>query len=126
HAGVFRASGAGRDHEVGRVERRGLRDGQRVVSIDVHVGLEDEERLHEVVRERIVVVDQKQLDAHNPSSASSSALRRIALFASTSRCSASGTLSATIPAPAWKLYSSPSKTIVRIVIAWSILPLRAK
>src|SRR5690606_21421994 len=121
-ARVLGAAGSRRDHEVRRRERLGVRDRQRVVAVDVHGRIEHEERLHEVVGERIVVVDQKQLDAHNPSSASSSALRRIALFASTSRYSLSGTLSATMPAPAWKLYSSPLNTIVRIVIAWSMLP----
>src|SRR5690606_5819765 len=121
-ARILRAARARRDHEMRRRERLRVRHGQRIVAVDVHVRAEHEERLHEVVRERVVVVDQKQLDAHNPSSASSSALRRIALFASTSRYSLSGTLSATMPAPAWKLYSSPSNTIVRIVIAWSMLP----
>src|SRR5215470_14635387 len=96
-----------------RRELLGVCDRERVVAIDEHVGLEHEERLHEVVGERVVVVDQEKPRAHSPSSASSRARRKIALFASTSWYSVTGTLSATIPAPAWKLYSSPSSTIVR-------------
>src|SRR5882724_10127479 len=82
-------------------ERLRLLPRERVVAVDAHLRAEDQERLHQVVGEGVVVVDQQQVRLHNPSSASSSARTRAALLANTSSCSASGTLSATMPAPAW-------------------------
>ncbi len=67
----------------------------------LHLGAEHQEGLHQVVGEGVVVVDQQQARAHSPSSASRSACTAAALLASTSSCSLSGTLSATMPAPAW-------------------------
>src|SRR5690606_24139431 len=116
-AGVVRASRTGRDDQMARVELERRAHRQRIVAVDEHLRLEDQERLHQVVGEGVVVVDQQHAGGHRPSSASSSARRRIALFASTSWCSLSGTLSATMPAPAWKLYSSPLQTKVRMVMA---------
>jgi hypothetical protein len=37
-------------------ERRLDADG--VVAVDVHLGAEDQERLHQVIGERVVVIDQ--------------------------------------------------------------------
>ena len=67
---------------------------------NLHVRTEDEKRLHQVIRKRIVVIDKQQARFHKPSSASTSARLSAALLASTSSCSVSGTLSATMPAPA--------------------------
>src|ERR1700733_4419986 len=120
--GVVGGAGAGRDAQMrGRqCERRGHRD--LIVAAHVHLGAQHQEGLHQVVGEGIVVVDQQQTRLHRPSSASASARTMAPLLASTSSCSASGTLSATMPAPAWKLYSSPWNTSVRMVMAWSMSP----
>src|SRR6185295_3249580 len=126
YAGVVGAARARGDHEVRGFQLLRVRHGQRVVAMHDDLGLQHEERLHQVVGERVVIVDQEQPHAHSPSFASSSARRRIALLASTSWYSVAGTLSDTMPAPAWKLYSSPCSTIVRIVMAWSMLPFFAK
>ena len=126
HAGVTRRARARRDAEVRRLQRLRLLDRDRIVAMHEHVGAEHEERLHQVVGEAVVVVDEQQarhgLRHHRPSRAISSARRSTSLLANTSRYSFIGTLSATMPAPAWKLYVSPWKTIVRIVIAWFMSP----
>ena len=93
--------GPGEMHRCEGCERLRGGDVDRVVAKHAHLRAEHEERLHQVVGEGVVVVDQQQPRLHIPSSASSSARRSAALFASTSSCSASGTLSATMPPPAW-------------------------
>src|SRR5207244_12508676 len=98
---IVRRPGTGRDAQVRGCERARLLRGERVVAVDTHLSSQDQERLHQVVGEGIVVVDQQQARLHKPSPASSSARTRAALLASTSSCSLSGTLSATMPAPAW-------------------------
>ena len=125
HARVFGPARPRRDDEVRRLDRARLVDRDLVVAIHDHLRAQRGERLHQVVGERVVVVDQQHAH-YRPSPAISSARRRIALFASTSRYSFAGTESATMPAPAWKLYSSPENTSVRIVIAWSMSPLSPK
>src|SRR5690606_18248966 len=122
-AGLARRARPRRDAQVRGLElARGCRR-DLVIAIHQHVGAEHHERLYEVVGERVVVIDQQQArnartdDVHSPSSAVASARRRIALLARTSWYSAAGELSATMPAPAWKLYVSPRNTMVRIVIA---------
>ena len=54
-----RGAGARRDDDrvVGARERVGC--GQRVIAYDVHTGTEDADRLHQVEREAVVVVDEK-------------------------------------------------------------------
>src|SRR6266404_4736071 len=101
YARIVRCPGTGRDAQVRGRERLRRFRAQGVVAVDAHLSAQDQERLHQVVGEGVVVVDQQQARLHNPSSASSSARTRAALLANTSSCSVSGTLSATIPAPAW-------------------------
>src|SRR5215469_5676956 len=101
YAGVARRPGPRRDAQVRRRERARLRWRQSVVAMHLHFGAEHEERLDQVVGEGVVVVDEQQARVHRPSSASSRARTMAALLASTSSCSLSGTLSATMPAPAW-------------------------
>src|SRR6185295_1668765 len=89
-----------RDAQMSRRERLRRRDVDGVVTEHPHVRAEHEKRLHEVVGEGVVVVDEQELHVHMPSSASWSARTAEAFLASTSACSASGTLSATMPPPA--------------------------
>ncbi len=106
-AGIARRAGARRDTEMRRLQRARLLDSDRVVAMHEHVCAEHQERLHQVVGEAVVVVDQQQARGrvchHRPSRAMSSARRNTSLLANTSRYSFCGTLSATMPAPAWKL-----------------------
>ena len=73
------------------------RDRQGVVAMHDHFRAQHHECLHQIVGEGIVVIDQQQARAHSPSSASRKACTAAALLASTSSCSASGWLSATMP-----------------------------
>src|SRR5438105_1410105 len=101
YARVVGCPGTGRDAQVrGRGRLRRFRT-HGFIAVDTHVCSEDQERRNQVVGEGVVVVYQQQARLHNPSPASSSARTRAALLANTSSCSVSGTLSATIPAPAW-------------------------
>ena len=86
------------DHE--RLAARHEHAVTAVVAHDLDVLAQLGEVLHQVVGEGVVVVDQQQTRAHSPSSANCSARRSAALLANTSACSASGSLSATTPAPA--------------------------
>ena len=106
HARVRRPPGARRDAQVRGLQALGAGNVDGIVAVHHDVGVEHQKRLHQVVGEGVEVVDHQQADAHRPSSAISIARRRISLLAITSRYSNAGSLSATIPAPAWKLYSS--------------------
>ncbi len=98
---VARRTGARRDHQMGSAECQCLLHGDHVVAMHLHLRAQYQERLHQVVGERIVVVDQQHFRrAHRPSAAIASALRSTALFAMTSSNSAFGELSATMPPPA--------------------------
>src|SRR5665213_388946 len=115
--GVIRSAGTGGNAQMrGRQIERGS-DGDFIVAAHIDLRAQHHECLHQVVGEGVVVVDQQQMRRHKPSSASASARTMAPLLASTSSYSASGTLSATTPAPAWKLYSSPWNTSVRMVMA---------
>src|SRR5260370_14822403 len=121
---IIRGAGAGRDHDA--VVAGQLRDCDLVVAEDRRLHPELTEVLHEVVRERVVVVDYGQLgraavDHHN-SSAISTALNMAPAFSSVSSNSRSGFESATTPAPACTYASPPATTMVRSVIAMSRLP----
>ncbi len=102
-AGIARRAGTRRDDQMSCSEALRLIDGDRIVAAYVHVCTQHHEGLHQVVGERVVVVDQQHLrpHAHNPSAAIESALPSTALFAMTSSYSAFGRLSATMPPPAW-------------------------
>ena len=94
---LLRPRRAGRDDDRVRVERLDLVDGHRVVARDRDIGADSAQQLHDVVGERVVVVEQEDPHASGPPMAASIE----AAFDATSAASRSGTESATIPAPAW-------------------------
>ena len=59
HAGVLRTTGARRDHDPVRRKGANVFDGDSVVPLDDQVGTKLPEILDEVVRERVVVVDDQ-------------------------------------------------------------------
>ena len=105
-----------------RLHREGLIDGDLVVAPDHDLGSQRSECLHEVPREGVVIVEKEDAVSHNPSSASDRAASSAEAFARISSCSRSGTLSVTIPAPAWQAQPPSRRTSVRIAMAWSIPP----
>src|SRR5205085_572283 len=90
-----------------------------VVSHNLHLAAERTEQMGQVVRERVVVVDQQN---HLRPSASSIASSNAASFRKHSSCSAGGLESATIPAPACSRATPSCKTIVRIAMQVSSVP----
>src|SRR5215210_6506138 len=92
-----RPSRAGGEDELRRPEPLRLVRVDRIVAVDHHLRAELAEEVREVVGERVVVVDQQD---HTRASASSIAVSRAASFRRHSSCSAVGSESATIPAPA--------------------------
>src|SRR5206468_3905747 len=102
-------------------KRARLLDRDHVVAEDLDVRAELLEQVHEVPGERVVVVQHQELHAYS-SSASSIAASSAASFARHSRCSASGTESATTPAPAWSRATPSATTIVRSAMHVSIVP----
>src|SRR5207302_3040263 len=105
------------------VERRGER---RIVGAKHrHLRAERTERLREVVGERVVVIDEQDLDRHRRASApstSSTARRSARAFARVSSSSAAGSESATIPAPASMRQTPSAITAVRMPMHVSIRP----
>src|SRR5262245_16192766 len=97
--GLFGPTRARGDDDGARTHPDHLGGSETVIARDAHVGVELAERLHEVEREGVVVVDDE--DHANHSRASPIARKRAAAFASASAYSFSGTESATMPAPAW-------------------------
>ena len=61
-AGVVRAAGPGADEDAVGVERIDLVEGERVATMHERLGAELPEVLHEVVDERVVVVDHQHAD----------------------------------------------------------------
>ena len=120
-ARILRASGAGRDDEPVGCERLRLLHRDRVVAEDLDLGAELLEQMDEVPRERVVVVEHQDLHAYSLS-ASSIAASSAASFARHSRCSAAGSESATIPAPACSRATPSATTIVRSAMQVSIVP----
>ena len=160
----------GRDHDPPQVRVGIIRKGgearcvDRVVAHDADDRARDLERLDEVVREAVVVVDDQDhrelptvaapagsaptglaatagvapagtaLPAESSPAglgatvtrptpaASSSARRSAAALCSVSSNSRSGTLRATIPAPAWRCATPPFSTALRMTIAVSRFP----
>ncbi len=67
-AGVIGGAGPGGDAQVRGCQLTSLFDGQRIVAVDAYVGSQNQKRLHQVVSEGVVVVDQqKTRGAHMPS-----------------------------------------------------------
>ena len=91
----------------------------RVVAVDLHLGAERLERLHQVEGERIVVVDDED---HRPASSPAMATRAARSLCAVSWYSASGVLSWTMPAPAWKRSRFPLRATLRMTIARSMSP----
>ena len=96
------------------------------VGVDLVVAPHDDlsaellQQVREVVRKRVVVVDEQ--DLHRAASARLRAVSSAASLRRHSSCSAWGLESATIPAPAWR-YATPSRrTIVRIAMHVSSEP----
>src|SRR5262249_31699322 len=110
----------GGDDDVRRVESRRLVHRDLVVPVHHHLRAELAEEMSEVVRERVVVVDQEHL--HYPASARSIAVSSAASLRRHSSCSAAGSESATIPAPACRSATPSWSTIVRIAMLASSAP----
>src|SRR3990172_6944391 len=83
------------DDPIGR-KRLGLLDRDHVVAVDGNVCAELLEEVHEIPRERVVVVDHEELHAYSRS-ARSIAASSAASLARHSRYSAAGSDSATMP-----------------------------
>src|SRR2546430_2690661 len=90
-----------------------------VVAADEDLGTELREEVDEVVGEAVVVVDEED---HRSVSARVIAVSSAASLRRHSSCSACGSESATIPAPAWRCATPPWRTIVRIVMQVSRSP----
>src|SRR5262249_19016107 len=118
---MLRSAGPRRDDESVGPESDGVGHADRVVAEHVDVGTPLLEQVHEVPRERVVVVQHQDLHAYS-ASASSIAASSAASFARHSRCSAAGSESATTPAPAWSCATPPETTIVRSAMHVSIDP----
>src|SRR5919204_5559341 len=121
HARVVRGAGTGRDDDaLGRERRHALRvDG--VVAHHAQLGAELTQVLHEVVGERVVVVDDED-HARGPAVAMRRARMRPRALEQVSSHSVFGSESATMPAPTWIDARVPWQTIVRIVMHESRLP----
>src|SRR5262245_49012511 len=122
-AGVGRPARARRDDErVGRA-REQLGHGRDVVADDLDVRAELAQVLDEVVREGVVVIDHQQpRHQSTPSRARSMAWISARALFSHSRYSRRGSESATMPAPACTETSPRFTSMVRMVIARSMLP----
>src|SRR3990172_2964432 len=98
------------DDPIGR-KHLGLLDRDHVVAVDGDICAELLEEVHEIPRERVVVVDHEELHAYSRS-ARSIAASSAASLARHSRYSAVGSESATMPAPAWSLATPSPITIL--------------
>src|SRR6478735_6570356 len=118
-AGALRPPGSRRDDEVGGTETLRPVRVDLVVAAHDHLSAELLEQVDEVVREAVVVVDEQD---HRSDSASVIAVSRAASFRRHSSCSACGSESATIPAPAWRWATRSWSTTVRIAMQVSRSP----
>src|SRR5947208_5513588 len=126
-ARLARRAWPGRDHDAVGAERRHLLQRDGIVAPHVDLGAELAQVLDEVVGEGVVVVDHEEPQRrHQRASASRTAWIMARDLLTHSRCSASGSESATMPAPAWMYTRPPRKRTNRIVIAVSIAPENAK
>ncbi len=113
-ARLLRPGRSGRDDDGVGPLRVDLVDRDLVVARDGDIGADAGEQLHEVVGERVVVVEQEDLHASPPMAASMEAA-----LAATSAASRSGTESATIPAPACTVAMPSRMSALRMVMAHS-------
>src|SRR5262245_56328143 len=131
HPGLARRLGSGRNDEpVGMLALQGVgRD--LVVTIDARVAPQIAQRLHQVVGERVVVIDDGDHSGlpsavSRPSSARSSAMSRAFPLLMVSAYSRSGTESYTMPAPTPRCARPSLSNSVRMAMARSRLPCRSK
>jgi len=110
---VRRPSRARRDHEMRRREPLSLVGVDRIVAMHHDLGAQLPEEMREVERERVVVVDEEN---QCRASASSIAISIAASLRRHSSCSAAGSESATIPAPACSSATPSCSTTVRIAM----------
>src|SRR5262249_7398105 len=111
HDALRRPAWPGRDDEPLRLQPVEV---GRVVAPHDDVRAELAEEVREVVRERVVVVDQQ--DHRCSVSARSTAASTAASLRRHSSCSAAGSESATMPAPAWRCATPSWSTIVRMAM----------
>src|SRR6267378_1316444 len=123
-ARIVRCPWARRDHDA--VVTGQLADGDLIVAKYSRLYTELAEVLDEVVRERVVVVDDSKpcvrSRSHHMPSAISMALNIAPAFSSVSSNSRSGRESATTPAPDCTYATPSATTMVRSVIAMSRFP----
>src|SRR5262245_5038312 len=121
-AGLARRARSRRDDDAVGRQRRDLRETDAVVAPPLDLRPELREILHEVVGEGVVVVDHEEPRRHHSPSASRTAFTTARALFTHSRCSASGSESATMPAPAW-MNARPSRiSTERMAIAVSMPP----
>ena len=120
-ARVVGCAGTGRDDQALRLQRDRLGDGNLVVAHHMHLGAQFPEGLHDVVRERVVVVDEQMHD-YRPSSAMRTARVSARILSSDSWYSRAGSESATMPAPACTLIFLPRISRVLMVMHMSMSP----
>src|SRR5688572_89141 len=106
--------GTGRDDDQLRVEADDLLDGHLVIAVHDTVGAEMSHVLHEVVDERVVVVDDAD-HAAAPSTVTPRARAPEPSFARHSAYSAAGSESCTMPPPACRRISPSDRTMLRMV-----------
>ena len=111
-AGVARPAGSGGDDEMRRREARGGLRVDCVVASYNHFSAKLAEQIGEVVRERVVVVDEE--DQRCSDSARSIAASTAASLRRHSSCSAAGSESATMPAPACRC-ATPSRSTIDLI-----------
>ena len=122
-AGLVGGARARGDHHGIGPHRQDLVGGGPIVAEDPHLARQFAQILDEVVRERVVVVDDNNhgVPWFARLTRSSARTNAFALF-TVSTYSRSGTESATMPAPACTYARFPATTIVRMVMAVSIFP----
>ena len=123
HAGGVRVAGAGREHDRRRLQRGDAWHVDRVVAHHLHLRAQRAHHLHEIVGERIVVVDHQD---HDSSSANLTASNTAFDLLMVSSYSFSGSESATMPAPARIVTRPPSLTSVRMTMAKFMSPVSEK
>src|SRR3954451_14302991 len=120
--GVLGAAGAGReDDPLGPAGQQRL-DALGVVAHHHDLRARPGEHLHQVVGERVVVVDHQDHDRLSSSSASATAVSSAAALFLVSRSSEAGSESATMPAPAVTEVSFSRTTRVRMAMQVSRSP----
>ena len=119
------AAGSGRDDDPIGLRRRHVAHGDDVVTHDAHVGTQLAKVLHEVICERVVVIDNDH-SHQSPACASSRALTSALALSRVSSYSAAGFESDTIPAPACTLAFPPDMMTVRMAMQKSRFPAKSR